>query len=58
MTGNGPKAGGALLALAIVAGAVLGVAFGQPTIGVLAGTAAGIAVAVALWLADRARRGA
>jgi uncharacterized membrane protein (UPF0136 family) len=52
-----PRAGGAILALSVLAGAILGVVFGQPTIGVIAGTATGILAAIAIWLRDRARRG-
>jgi uncharacterized membrane protein (UPF0136 family) len=50
-----PQAGGILLALFILAGALIGAFKGQPTIGVLAGTGAGVLAALALWLADRAR---
>jgi hypothetical protein len=51
------RAGGAFLALAILAGAVIGSLRGQPTIGVLAGTGAGVSIALALWLLDRRRQG-
>ncbi|WP_420139942.1 hypothetical protein [Sphingomonas sp.] len=46
-------AGGVFLALAILIGALAGGVSGQPTIGVLAGAAVGIAVAVLIWLQDR-----
>jgi uncharacterized membrane protein len=49
------KAAGSMLAIAIVAGAVAGVIVGQPSIGVLAGTAAGILLATLFWLAERRR---
>jgi hypothetical protein len=52
-TSPAPRAAGALLAFAILAGAVIGVALGQPTLGVLGGAAAGSAVALLLWLRDR-----
>lgn len=51
-----PQAGGILLALFILAGALIGSIKGQPTIGVLVGTGLGIAAALALWLADRRGR--
>jgi uncharacterized membrane protein (UPF0136 family) len=47
------KAGGAILAIAIIAGAVAGTMVGQSTIGLLVGTATGIVLAVAIWLNDR-----
>ncbi len=50
-------AGGAFIAIAILIGALAGGVSGQPTIGVLAGAAAGIAFAVWIWLRDRRRIG-
>ena len=50
-----PRAAGALLALSIIAGAGIGAAFGQPTIGILAGIAIGLAITIAVWWRDRAR---
>lgn len=52
-----PRAGGCLLSLAILAGFVVGLARGNPAGGALVGTLAGIAIALVIWLADRARRG-
>ena len=58
---NGPKphqasrASGALVAFTIIAGAVIGNHFGQPSIGVLAGIGLGVVIAVGLWLVDRKR---
>jgi hypothetical protein len=52
-----PNAGGFLIAGAILVGAIVGVVLHQPTIGILAGTALGIAGALIVWLRDRARRG-
>ena len=46
-------AGGSLLALAIVAGAAIGVAMGQPTIGALAGLGVGVVIVLLIWLARR-----
>jgi hypothetical protein len=48
-------AGGFFLALAIVVGVLVGNHFGQPSIGFLGGMAAGAAIALLLWIADRRR---
>jgi len=50
-----PRAAGALLALSIVAGAVIGTLLGQSTIGILAGIAVGVAIQIVYWWKDRAR---
>lgn len=55
MTSRNTTAGGCFLTLCILAGFPLGLAIGNPMKGILIGTAAGIAVAVALWLIDRRR---
>jgi len=47
------RAGGAILAFTIIAGALIGNHFGQPSIGMLAGTGIGVAIAVGLYLLDR-----
>ena len=47
------QAGGAILAIAIIAGAVAGTMVGQSSIGLLVGTATGILLAVLIWLNDR-----
>jgi hypothetical protein len=52
---QGSQGGGAILALSICIGAVLGVIAGEPTIGTLAGTGAGVVVALAIWWRDRRR---
>jgi hypothetical protein len=49
------QAGGAILAIAIIAGAVAGTMVGQSTIGLLVGTATGILLAILIWLNDRRR---
>jgi uncharacterized membrane protein (UPF0136 family) len=54
---NGPQAGGVILAFAILAGAVIGILAHQSTIGVLAGTAVGVAIALWIWWRDRLRHG-
>ena len=50
-----PRAGGFLLFLLILGGLVLGILFGSPILGVLIGTAAGIAVSVLVWVTDRGK---
>ena len=52
----GPQAGGFIIAVAIVAGTIVGGLNGQPSIGLLAGLGLGVAAAVAVWLVDRRRR--
>jgi len=51
----GPQAGGFIIAVAIVAGTIVGGLNGQPSIGLLAGLGLGVAAAVAVWLVDRRR---
>lgn len=53
MTQKTSRGGGALLALSILAGAIVGIALGQPSIGVLAGIGLGTAIAIMIWLRDR-----
>ena len=48
-----PMAGGFLLTTAILVGGVGGIVLGNPMKGLLIGTAAGVAIAVAVWLLDR-----
>lgn len=52
-----PRAGGALLAAAILIGVVAGIVLRQPSIGFLAGLGAGLLLLGAVWLADRRRGG-
>jgi hypothetical protein len=49
------QAAGSVLAISIIAGAVAGVIVGQPSIGLLAGTAAGLILAILFWLNERRR---
>lgn len=56
MPRRNPLAGGVFILLAIVIGLVWGLLAGQPTVGVIGGTAIGIAVALMIWLVDRVRR--
>jgi predicted outer membrane lipoprotein len=53
----GPQAGGFLIAIAIMAGTIIGGLMGQPSIGLLAGAAIGVIGAIALWLVDRKKAG-
>lgn len=50
-----PIAGGALLALSLVVGSVIGVMRGQPSIGFVGGLGVGLLAIVAVALIDRAR---
>lgn len=50
-----PKAGGALLALAIIVGVFAGGLLGEPSIGFLAGLAVGVLLVAFVWLIDRRR---
>lgn len=54
---NFPRAGGALLAAAILIGVVAGIVLRQPSLGFLAGLAAGLLLLAAVWLRDRGPRG-
>jgi len=49
-------AGGFAIAFLSIAGVIVGSTQGQPTIGLLAGFAAGVAVALLVWVKDRRRR--
>jgi hypothetical protein len=49
------RAGGVIIAATILAGAITGVVYREPSIGILAGAAAGIAITLALYLRDRRR---
>ncbi len=48
-------AGGVLVAVGAILGAVVGVSRQQPTLGMIVGIAVGAALAVVIWLRDRAR---
>ena len=47
------RAGGSIIAAAIIAGVVGGIMVGQPSIGFLFGAGAGALIAALLWLRDR-----
>ena len=48
-----PIAGGALIAIGAMGGAVIGLSRGEVTAGFLIGVGAGAAVALIIWLLDR-----
>lgn len=50
---HSPQAGGMPIALGTLGGAVIGAVFGEATIGLLAGLAIGIAIALWIWRRDR-----
>lgn len=53
---NAPMAGGFLLCISLLAGALIGVFKGQASLGFLVGAGIGLALAILIWLVDRARR--
>ena len=53
---NAPLAGGFLLCLSLLAGALIGVFLGQPSIGFLVGAGIGLVLVLLTWLWDRRRR--
>lgn len=54
-SGSRPAAGGCLLALCVIVGAVAGVVYHQISAGIVVGVAAGAVLAVVVWLLDRGR---
>ncbi|MFZ2995113.1 hypothetical protein [Sphingobium sp.] len=48
-----PTGSGAIIAFLIIAGAITGGLMGQPSIGLLAGVALGIVIAIVMWLRDQ-----
>jgi hypothetical protein len=48
-------AGGFFLFAGLAAGSIIGIAYGQPSMGMIGGFAAGAAAAVVVWLIDRRR---
>ncbi len=52
---SGARAAGSILAIAIIAGAVAGSIAGQPSIGVIGGTAIGLLLLLVHWLSERRR---
>ena len=53
--GQASRAGGAIIALSVLAGAFIGARQGQPSLGTVIGTGVGVAIAIALYLYDRSR---
>ncbi len=52
-----PRAGGALLAAAILIGVISGIVWREPSLGFLAGLGVGLVLLALVWLLDRRRRG-
>jgi uncharacterized BrkB/YihY/UPF0761 family membrane protein len=50
-----PTGAGAIIALLILAGTIIGGLMGQPSIGLLAGAGLGALIALLLWLRERPR---
>ena len=51
--GKYSRSGGCLLAFSVLAGAFVGLIFGQPSIGFLAGSAIGLVLVLAVFVMDR-----
>ena len=51
-----PLAGGFLLCISLLAGALIGAFKGQSSIGILVGAGIGFGLAILIWLADGLRR--
>lgn len=51
-----PVAGGFLLAISLIAGVVIGVVQGQPSLGFVGGFGVGLVLLAAVWAVDRMRR--
>ena len=49
-------AGGCLIFIGFLVGAIAGIAYGEPSIGTILGVVLGAAVALVLWLSARARK--
>ncbi|SCW36511.1 hypothetical protein SAMN02927924_00209 [Sphingobium faniae] len=52
---NNPTGAGAIIALLILGGAIVGGLMGQPSVGLLVGGAIGVAIALLLWLRERGK---
>ena len=50
---KGTRAGGFILAVCILTGAIAGILLGEPSAGLIAGAALGTLIALALWWRDR-----
>jgi hypothetical protein len=47
------QAGGIFLFIGLIAGAIIGIIYDQPSMGMVGGFAGGAAIALAIWLLDR-----
>lgn len=54
-TGKASRAGGAIIAVTILGGALIGARLGQPSLGTVIGAAVGAIVTLAIYLYDRRR---
>jgi len=52
-TPSNRSAGGIFIALGVTAGVLIGGMLGQPSLGLLAGFALGVLIALAIWLRER-----
>lgn len=50
-----PRAAGALIALGLIAGPIIGLFQGQTSLGLLGGFGIGVLIAIFFWLVDRKR---
>ncbi|NJM50451.1 MAG: hypothetical protein HC843_05815 [Sphingomonadales bacterium] len=50
------RAGGIFIAAGLLGGAIIGIAMGQPSIGMVVGLAAGTLAALLVWFWDTARK--
>jgi hypothetical protein len=53
--GKASRAGGAIIAFTIIAGALVGNHYGQPSLGIVIGIGSGVAIALGLYLLDLRR---
>ncbi len=47
-----PLAGGIFIFIGLIVGAIIGIAYDQPSLGMIGGFGIGVALAVFIWLAD------
>lgn len=59
MNDNAPQhprlAGGFFIAIGMLGGAIIGLVYRQPSLGMVLGLGAGVLIALAIWLLDRRR---
>lgn len=56
LTGPTPRAGGCLMAAALLGGAIAGIALGEPSVGVIGGAVVAVGLGIIVWLIDRRGR--